>query len=121
MKSIKAEVAIKMLFSRLKAAIVKPRIAPPVPRSPAEKPDKEPPITAFLLLAGTTSFLLIKKSKLNPTRKTPRMISRNVLSTHLVSSPPKITKITEGIPIDTRSRLFNPLRNKKILLKLLAK
>ena len=42
-KSITADVAMKQFFSRLKAANVMPRIAPPVPKSPAAKPDKEPP------------------------------------------------------------------------------
>ena len=39
-----ALVAINALFSILKAAIVIPRIAPPVPSTPAAKPDKLPPI-----------------------------------------------------------------------------
>ena len=75
-KSIKAEVAIKALFSRLKAAMVKPRMAPPVPRSPAENPESEPPTIAFRALGLKTISLLIRKSKLKPTRKIPRIISR---------------------------------------------
>ncbi len=48
-KSINAEEAINMLFSKLKAAIVSPLTAPPVPKKPAKKPDKTPPATASLL------------------------------------------------------------------------
>ncbi|MDA0984680.1 MAG: hypothetical protein O3C56_02610 [Bacteroidetes bacterium] len=54
-KSINADVAIKTLFSKLNEAIVKPRIAPLVPNRPAEKPEKEPPIKAFLLFGAKDS------------------------------------------------------------------
>lgn len=37
------------LFSRLKAAMVSPRMAPPVPSNPAVKPDSVPPIIEFCL------------------------------------------------------------------------
>lgn len=75
-RSINAEVAIKTFLSRLKAAMVKPLIAPPVPNKPAENPEKEPPIIAFFLLAEITSLLLTKKNKLSPTKKKPKNISK---------------------------------------------
>jgi len=67
---------MKTLFSKLKAAIVSPLIAPPVPKSPAEKPDKIPPVMAFLLFGFMIRFFFIKNSRLNPTKKTPRIISK---------------------------------------------
>ena len=42
--SIAAEVAIYTFFSKLKADIVMPLTAPPVPNKPAAKPEIEPPI-----------------------------------------------------------------------------
>mgnify|MGYP006998116770 CR=1 FL=1 len=56
MKSMAAEVAIKTLFSMLKAAMVTPRMAPPVPKSPAEKPNNDPPIAEFSDLRGALNF-----------------------------------------------------------------
>lgn len=121
MKSINAEVAINTLFSILKAAIVNPLIAPPVPSNPAEKPDNEPPITALLLLSFMTNFFLIKNSILRPTRKMARIISSQVVSIYFDTTPPNITKRTEGRPIYKSNLLFKPFRKRKILLKLLDK
>lgn len=116
-----AEVAMKTLFSRLKAAIVRPRMAPPVPSNPAENPENEPPIIAFLLFGKIIILLFIKKNKLNPTRNIPKKISKKYVSRNFETIPPIITKRTEGIPINTNNLLFNPFLNKKILLKLLDK
>ena len=71
-KSINAEVAINTLFSKLNAAIVKPLMAPPVPNNPAENPEKEPPINAFLLFGAITILLFIRNNKLNPTKNIQR-------------------------------------------------
>ena len=76
MKSMKAEVAIKTLFSRLNAAIVNPLIAPPVPRRPAENPDNIPPKTEFFLLGVTTRSFLYKKTELKTIKNNPRKISK---------------------------------------------
>lgn len=64
---MKADVAINTLFSRLNAAIAKPLIAPPVPNNPAEKPESDPPIKAFLLFGLMIKFFLIKNIKLKTT------------------------------------------------------
>ena len=76
---MKADVAIKTLFSRLNAAIAKPLIAPPVPNNPAEKPENDPPIKAFLLFGLMIKSFLIKKIKLNTTKKIPRITSSRKL------------------------------------------
>ena len=61
-KSIKAEVAINTFFSKLKAAMVRPRMAPPVPNNPAEKPDKLPPTIAFFRLGLITRSFFSKNN-----------------------------------------------------------
>ena len=121
MKSIKADVAIKTLFSRLKEAIVRPLIAPPVPSKPAEKPDNAPPIREFFLFAAITNSLLYKNKALSEIRKTPRKISKYIEEMNLETKPPIITKSTEGIPIYKIKNLFNPFLKSAILLRLLNK
>lgn len=79
MKSMIAEVAMNALFSRLNAAIAKPLIAPPVPNNPAEKPEREPPIKAFLLFGLMIKSFLIKKIKLKMTKKIPSITSNKKL------------------------------------------
>jgi hypothetical protein len=109
MKSIKADVAINALFSRLKEAIVRPLMAPPVPNNPAENPENEPPIIAFLLVGDIVSFLLIRNNRLNPTKNIPRKNSKKRLFNILDRNPPTTTKTTDGIPIVSNnlwSRLF---------------
>ena len=78
-KSIKAEVAIKTLFSKLNAAIVNPLIAPPVPRSPAENPERAPPEIAFLLVGEIIKSFFKRKRRLKPTRNIPSIISKILL------------------------------------------
>ena len=121
MKSINAEVAMKTLFSKLKAAIVSPLIAPPVPNKPAENPEKEPPIIAFFLLGAMLNLLLIIKIRLKTTKNTPKNISKKSLLIIFDRKPPTITKTTEGIPMFMSSFLSKPFLNKNILLKLLYK
>lgn len=118
---MRAEVAINVLLLRLNAAMVNPLMAPPVPSNPAEKPDRAPPSTAFLVFGWTTIWLLIIKSKLNPTRKQPRTISRKFVSSILERNPPIITNNTDGKPMVNNSRLSRPSRKRKILLRLLDK
>lgn len=64
---------MKTLFSRLNAAIVNPRIAPPVPKSPAEKPERIPPTAAFDLVGFITRFLKIKNNKLKAIKNIPNI------------------------------------------------
>lgn len=66
-----AEVAMNLFLSSLKAAIVIPLIAPPVPSSPALKPDKVPPKIAFFILATTANLLKIKNNKLETIKNKP--------------------------------------------------
>lgn len=73
-KSIAAEVAMKIFFSKLKAAIVIPLIAPPVPNKPAVKPESELPIKVLLEVGFTTNSFLIKNNKLNAIKKTAKTI-----------------------------------------------
>lgn len=116
-----AEVAIKAFFSKLKAAIVKPLIAPPVPNSPAEKPDSAPPLIAFLLFAGITNSFLYRKRELKAIRKRASIISSITLSSILLRKPPKMTNTTEGIPICKSNFLFRPFLKSIILLRLLER
>ncbi len=109
------------LFSKLKAAIVSPLIAPAVPNKPAENPEKEPPIIAFFLFGAILNLLLIIKIRLKITRNTPKNISKKSLLINFDRKPPTITKTTEGIPIFINSFLSKPFLNKNILLKLLDK
>lgn len=119
-KSINAEVAIKTLFSRLKAAIVNPLIAPPVPRSPAENPERIPPLMAFLFVGEMIKFCLIRKSKLKPIKNMAKRISKIPPANILERRPPIMTKATDGIPIFNNSFLSKPFLNNMILLKLLV-
>ena len=52
-----ADVAINTVFFKLNADIVSPRIAPPVPKSPAENPDKLPPNKAYRIIGFITKSL----------------------------------------------------------------
>ena len=65
-----------MLFSKLNAVIVSPRIAPPVPKNPAKNPDKIPPIKVSLSPVLNEKLGLIKKNKLNITKNTDKAICR---------------------------------------------
>lgn len=56
-----AEVAPKALFSKLNAAKVSPRIAPPVPSNPAENPDKVPPMNEFVRVGRIRSDFEVEK------------------------------------------------------------
>lgn len=109
------------LFSKLNAAIVKPLIAPPVPNNPAENPEKEPPIMAFLLFGEMVILLLIRKNRLSPTKNIPKNISKKTLFINFESNPPTMTNTTDGIPILINNFLFKPFLNRNILLKLLDK
>ena len=79
--------------------MVMPRIAPPVPIKPAEKPERAPPIIVCLNFGVITSLSLIINNRLSEIRKMPNTISRILLSKNLLKKPPRITKITDGIPI----------------------
>ena len=79
--------------------MVKPLMAPPVPNKPAEKPDKVPPTMALPLEGLNVKVFLMRKRRLNPTRKTPRNTSSQKLLTNLERYPPQITNATEGAPI----------------------
>lgn len=65
-----------MLFSKLNAVIVSPRMAPPVPKKPAKNPDKLPPINVSFRPVLKAKLGLIRKNKLKPTRNTERAICR---------------------------------------------
>ena len=109
------------LFSKLKAAMVKPLMAPPVPSNPAENPEKEPPIMAFLFVGDTTTSRLNRNNKLNPTKNIPKNISKMTLFKIFERNPPTITKTTDGIPMVHNNLLSSPFRNKNILLRLLER
>lgn len=113
--------AINTFFSKLKAAMVSPRIAPPVPRRPAENPDKPPPIMAFRLTGFMINFFLIRKRSARITRNNPRNNSSYVLLNTFVSNPPITTNRMDGIPIFISNLLSSPFLNKTILLKLLER
>lgn len=98
-KSMIAEVAIKTSFSRLKAAKVKPLIAPPVPSKPAVIPDNAPPETELTSVGFSTNFLNIKSRRLIEIRKMESAMDKYVLSINRVRYAPRITKATAGIPI----------------------
>ena len=86
--------------------MVNPLMAPPVPNKPAENPENAPPTSAFFLLGEKLTFLLIKKNKLKPTKNTPKIISKEALTTYLESKPPTITKTTAGAPMVKSSFLI---------------
>lgn len=73
-KSMAAEVAIYMLFSKLNAVIVSPRMAPPVPKKPAKNPDKLPPIRVSLCPVLKEKLGFNKKKILNITKNTDNAI-----------------------------------------------
>ena len=112
---------MKTLFSKLNAAIVNPLMAPPVPSRPAESPENDPPIIAFFVVGKTTIFFPIRKIRLNPTRKIPKMISNTSEFMTLDNNPPTITKMTDGIPMEISNRLSSPCLKRKILLRLLER
>lgn len=87
------------LFSMLKADIVNPLIAPPVPSKPAENPDNPPPIIEFLFVGLITNCFRMRKSKLSAIKKIPKMISSQILLAIFDNSPPTITNPTEGKPM----------------------
>ena len=53
---------MKTDFSRLYAAKVNPRIAPPVPNNPADNPENTPPNAEFILVGLIFKWLFIKSN-----------------------------------------------------------
>jgi hypothetical protein len=65
-----------MLFSKLNAVIVSPRMAPPVPKNPAKNPDRLPPIKVSFRPVLNENLGLIRKKILKPTKNTDSAICR---------------------------------------------
>lgn len=118
-KSMMAEVAINISFSRLNAARVIPLIAPPVPNNPAKKPDITPPPMEFFRFGFNSKFFKINKVELNKIRKIESAISRYFVPMYFPNIAPTITKSIAGIPIERINFLSNPFRKKNIFDKLL--
>ncbi len=83
-------------------------MAPPVPKKPAKKPDKLPPIKVSFSPVLKEKLGLTRKNKLKPTKNTDKAICRYKKTINLLKYAPIITKMTEGIPICKRSFLSSP-------------
>ena len=113
--SIMADVAIKISMSRLKAANVNPRIAPPVPKNPAVIPDKAPPLIELKNVGFSCIFLKRINAVLSTIKNIERQISSNLWLKNLLRNAPRITNKTAGIPMVRISLLSTPFLNKTIL------
>ena len=114
-----ADVAMKTYVFMLNAAKVIPRMAPPVPSTPATKPDKIPPPMELRIVGFTSSFLNIRNVMLVQIRNMASAISRISEAMYLLMNAPMMTNITAGIPNESTTFLSNPLWKNAILVMLL--
>ena len=96
-----------------------PLIAPPVPTTPAIKPEKTPPKIEFFIVGFMVVFLKIIKNKLVTIKKIANSISNSTVCKNLLIYAPIITKITAGIPTQITKFLSKPFLKNAILVILL--
>jgi len=120
-RSMAADVAMKMCFSRLKEVRVIPRSAPPVPTRPARKPAIDPPPIALNGVGFKEKSFFTNRKRLRKIRKIPSAILSMRVFTIGVISAPSMTNSMEGKPIVKNNRRFIEVRNNAILEILLMR